>query len=414
MSFIRRAKDNYFVINGRPSTDWGITISCDSAFNGAERDVETVTIPGRDGDLLMDKGRFKNIAVTYNDCLIESDFTAEFDSFRAYISSLRGYVRLEDTFHPEEYRMAYLGEGIKVDRLGTRYHSGVFDVTFTCLPQRFYKSGEEAISIPVAPAQTPATARRYWRLSAFTETQQETFKFWFGKAGHSEAEINAMQFEIIRIPDPEFAWLQTLTGGHVLEVVGGVSDRFMMALMSSDPTTDGTGLQQFLDRPQIKLDAAAAFQTGNPVRYIILQKSLGTEIYYAGRKIAQDETYQFGTIVNPTRFAALPKIRITLPNNLSGLSGATVYMAGIGQSGVAIKWADALSVLAGSTVTIDTELMDVYVTTEDNVRMYSSFISLNPYAKFFGGRIELDAGENTIRLDPMVAGCEIIPRWWEI
>ena len=402
----------YFVFNGRKSSDFGVWCSGDDLYRRPERDVEYLSVPGRNGDIVVDNGRWQNVQVTYP-CFIPNHFRERYADLMSWLTSQRGYCRLEDSRHPEFYRLGRIDADTAPDMVAAD-DSGKFDIVFNCMPQRFYKAGEEAISIPVAPAQTPATARRYWRLSAFTETQQETFKFWFGQAGHSEAEINAMQFEIIRIPDTEFAWLQTLTGGHVLEVVGGVSDRFMMALMSSDPTTDGTGLQQFLDQPQIKLDAAAAFQAGNPVRYIILQKSLGTEIYYAGRKIAQDETYQFGTIVNPTRFAALPKIRITLPTNLSGLTGATVYMAGIGQSGVAIKWADALSALAGSTVTIDTELMDVYVTTEDNVRMYSSFMSLNPYAKFFGGRIELAAGENTIRLDPMVAGCEIIPRWWEI
>lgn len=402
----------YFVFNGRKSSDFGVWCSGDDLYRRPERDVEYLSVPGRNGDIVVDNGRWQNVQVTYP-CFIPSHFRERYADLMSWLTSQRGYCRLEDSRHPEFYRLGRIDADTAPEMVAAD-DSGKFDLVFNCMPQRFYKSGEESISIPVAPAQTPATARRYWRLSAFAETQQETFKFWFGSAGHSEAEMNAMQFEIIRIPDSEFEWLQTLTGGHVLEVVGGVSDRFMMALMSSDPTTDGTGLQQFLDQPQIKLDAAAAFQTGNPVRYIILQKSLGTEIYYAGRKIAQDETYQFGTIVNPTRFAALPKIRITLPTNLSGLSGATVYMAGIGQSGVAIKWADALSVLGGSTVTIDTELMDVYVTTEDNVRMYSSFMSLNPYAKFFGGRIELAAGENTIRLDPMVAGCEIIPRWWEI
>lgn len=402
----------YFVFNGRKSSDFGVWCSGDDLYRRPERDVEYLSVPGRNGDIVVDNGRWQNVQVTYP-CFIPSHFRERYADLMSWLTSQRGYCRLEDSRHPEFYRLGRIDADTAPEMVAAD-DSGKFDIVFNCMPQRFYKSGEEALSIPVAPAQTPATARRYWRLSAFTETQQETFKFWFGKAGHSEAEINAMQFEIIRISDSEFAWLQTLTGGHVLEVVGGVSDRFMMALMSSDPTTDGAGLQQFLDQPQIKLDAAAAFQTGNPVRYIILQKSLGTEIYYAGRKIAQDETYQFGTIVNPTRFAALPKIRITLPTNLSGLTGATVYMAGIGQSGVAIKWADALSALAGSTVTIDTELMDVYVTAEDNVRMYSSFMSLNPYAKFFGGRIELAAGENTIRLDPMVAGCEIIPRWWEI
>ena len=414
MSFIRRAKDNYFVINGRPSTDWGITISCDSAFNGAERDVEAITIPGRDGDLLMDKGRFKNIAVTYNDCLIESDFTAEFDSFRAYISSLRGYVRLEDTFHPEEYRMAYLGEGIKVDRLGTRYHSGVFDVTFTCLPQRFRKSGEEALSIPVAPAQTPATARRYWRLSAFGEYSRSLIEGEMGAVGYTSAEINATQFSVLKISDAMKAKLNAMPHEFSLaEMKGAVTDRFFMILCNNDPLTE-TG--------QMSMNMENAVTGWYPddlddFSYIITPKAFGLEFIYNGIIVAQDETYQFGTIVNPTRFEASPKLRIQLPANMDGLSGATVYIGGIGQNGVALKWNDRLELLENCIVTIDTELMDVYILPEDCLTdwgMKGTFVNLNPYAKFYGQRIKLIPGENTIRLDPMITGCEIVPRWWTI
>ena len=401
----------YFVFNGRKSSDFGVWCSGDDLYRRPERDVEYLSVPGRNGDIVVDNGRWQNVQVTYP-CFIPNHFRERYADLMSWLTSQRGYCRLEDSRHPEFYRLGRIDADTAPEMVAAD-DSGKFDIVFNCMPQRFYKSGEEALSIPVAPAQTPSTARRYWRLSAFTESQQTNYKSVLSLVGYSEAEINAMQFEIIKITDTEAAWLETLTGGHVFETVGYVDDRFWMMLSSFDPTTDSAGATITLLTPQVKL-SADTFQGGLPIRYIILQKFLGTEIYYAGRKIAQDETYQFGTIVNPTRFAALPKIRITLPTNLSGLSGATVYMAGIGQSGVAIKWADALSVLAGSTVTIDTELMDVYILTEDNNTPEGTFVSLNPYAKFYGGRIELPPGENTIRLDPMVAGCEIIPRWWEI
>lgn len=99
-------------------------------------------MPGRNGDLIIDNGRWNNVDVTYNDCLIANNFPETFADFRAKIARLRGYVRLEDTFNPDEYRMASLSKGIKIDRLGTRYHSGRFDLTFNCKPQRFLKSGD--------------------------------------------------------------------------------------------------------------------------------------------------------------------------------------------------------------------------------------------------------------------------------
>lgn len=152
MSFVKRARDNYFTLNGRSSADWDIVCSSDTAYNAPARDVKAIQVPGRNGELHIDNGRWQNIDLTYNDCVIESDFGDKFDDFRAYYARQRGYQRLEDTFHPDEYRLADMTQGIKVKKLGTRYNSGRFDLTFNCKPQRFLKSGEEPITlIPIKP-----------------------------------------------------------------------------------------------------------------------------------------------------------------------------------------------------------------------------------------------------------------------
>lgn len=147
MSFAKRARDNYFTLNGRSSAEWGIVCSSDTSYNAPARDVKAIQVPGRNGELHIDNGRWQNIDLTYNDCVIESDFGDKFDDFRAYCARQRGYQRLEDTFHPNEFRLADMTQGIKVKRLGTRYNSGRFDLTLNCKPQRFLKSGEEPITI---------------------------------------------------------------------------------------------------------------------------------------------------------------------------------------------------------------------------------------------------------------------------
>lgn len=157
MSFAKRARDNFFTLNGRSSADWGIVASKDNGFDAPERDVSAIEVPGRNGELHIDNGRWRNIDVTYNDCVIERDFTERFGDFRAYCARQRGYQRLEDTFHPDEYRLADMTQGIKVSSVGTRYNSGKFDLTFNCKPQRFLKSGEEPITVIPPIAGLPAT-----------------------------------------------------------------------------------------------------------------------------------------------------------------------------------------------------------------------------------------------------------------
>ena len=73
MGLIKRAKDNYFILGGIDSRDFDMVVSCDDAFNMPERDVDTYEVPGRNGDLIVDNGRFQNIDIAY-DVVIEKDF----------------------------------------------------------------------------------------------------------------------------------------------------------------------------------------------------------------------------------------------------------------------------------------------------------------------------------------------------
>lgn len=51
--------------DGQSSGTYGVYITGDAVFNAPERDVEMITIPGRNGALALDNGRFENISVTY-------------------------------------------------------------------------------------------------------------------------------------------------------------------------------------------------------------------------------------------------------------------------------------------------------------------------------------------------------------
>lgn len=147
-------KQNYFEFGGIDSRSFGIIVSNDNGFESPERDVEEYTVPGRSGTLVMDNGRWHNQILTYNDCVIETGFESEFADFRAAVCSKLGYQRIEDSFHPNHFRMGRL-EGTIEPKLGTDYNSGYFDVSFNVKPQRFLTEGEEPISI------TPSTTTQY-------------------------------------------------------------------------------------------------------------------------------------------------------------------------------------------------------------------------------------------------------------
>lgn len=131
------------------SADYGILISGEGTFNAPERDVDTIEIPGRNGDLLIDKGRFKNITVKYTAYSYAEDmasFRQQLSDFRNALTSQAGYQRLTDTFHPDEYRLATFISGFEVKPL---QYNTLAEITlqFSCKPQRFLTSGENQVTV---------------------------------------------------------------------------------------------------------------------------------------------------------------------------------------------------------------------------------------------------------------------------
>lgn len=136
---------HFFLFDGRSSRDFGIYISGSGTFNAPERDVEKVSIPGRNGDLLIDNGRFKNIEVTYP-AFVRRHFSEYVDLAKMWLLSTSGYCRLEDTYHSDYFRIGKFSGPLDFDvRFLNR--SGECDISFDCKPQRFLKSGEELFGV---------------------------------------------------------------------------------------------------------------------------------------------------------------------------------------------------------------------------------------------------------------------------
>lgn len=136
---------NWFTFNGKSSKDFGVYISGLNTFGAPERDISTISISGRNGDLTLDNGRYKNIDISYP-AFIFDRFDNNIEGLRNFLLSQKGYQRLEDTYHPNEYRMARYKGGFSAKVIDELY-AGEFDLTFDCYPQRYLKSGEQVITI---------------------------------------------------------------------------------------------------------------------------------------------------------------------------------------------------------------------------------------------------------------------------
>ena len=142
-----------FSFDNVSSRDYGVYITGEAVYNAPERDVEMISIPGRNGAFALDNGRFENIEVKYPAGIIadnETDFAQAVSDLRNYLCSKKGYLRLTDEYNPDEYRMAVYKSGLEV--LPAQLKAGEFEIIFECKPQRWLTSGETAIE--VADGQT--------------------------------------------------------------------------------------------------------------------------------------------------------------------------------------------------------------------------------------------------------------------
>lgn len=130
---------NFFTLDGKSSADFNAYISRSNMFDSAEREVEKISIPGRNGDLTIDQGRFSNFT-SIVEIYIPSGMREKLDGLRNWLQSVVGYRRYEESYKPEEYRQARFTGRFEVsesDRVGA-----ALTLEFDCMPQRYLKTGE--------------------------------------------------------------------------------------------------------------------------------------------------------------------------------------------------------------------------------------------------------------------------------
>ena len=140
--------ENFFYA-GLNALSNGICLQKPITFTGAEPDVETIHVPGRNGDLSIYTGAYKNRKGTAECYCIrgyhQRDVEQVVTMATAMLLGKKGYNRLECTNDPTHYWMAKVVNGPQIeDRLRTL---NPFTVEFDCMPQRFLKSGEMAVSV---------------------------------------------------------------------------------------------------------------------------------------------------------------------------------------------------------------------------------------------------------------------------
>lgn len=130
------------IVDGKSLADFGVHISGTGVFDSPEKDYEVVEVPGRSGDLLFSKNRYKNYELTYP-AFILYHFREQVAELRAFLLSRKGYVRIEDTYYPDEFRLGYFQGPLEFDPI--MLTGSEFEIKFMVKPQRYLKIGEKEI-----------------------------------------------------------------------------------------------------------------------------------------------------------------------------------------------------------------------------------------------------------------------------
>lgn len=405
------AIENSITFGGVNSADYGIYISGEGVFNAPKRDVEMITIPGRNGEFALDQGRFENITVTYPAFNFEPNdydtFAQNLSDFRNAICSQRGYQRLTDTFHPDEYRMAaYIG-GLEIKPI--KYNTASqFSIVFECKPQRFLTSGETAVTMTSGDTITNPT---------FFESSPMLEVTGYGNIGINDESIVLADVPLgeIKIGEAVPASQMTLDMTNVLtgdtiyqRVDGGVYEVTMHCVSSSASLNlQVTGYT----------DVASVVVSGNYSSTVKLTMKPAPFEGVAGTLKQSSSSVDLSFKITNGGTTTTTTGRFWVRQSYDGNNG---FYAASGETDfparsvlTLTKRSSISSVYAFSTVSVANYYIDLDI-GEAYGKMDDEYYSLNSTVEFPSKLPTLKAGANTITYDNTITDFKIVPRWWKI
>lgn len=113
-----------------------------------QRSQETQNVPGRNGAIIVSTGAFQNYEQQYQAFLDAKHIGGLEEVMPKVVDWLlghEGYYKLEDSYFPDVYRMAYYSGGAEFVSIFNEYGEGT--LTFNCAPEKYYKSGDRPIDL---------------------------------------------------------------------------------------------------------------------------------------------------------------------------------------------------------------------------------------------------------------------------
>lgn len=399
-------------VDGVSLKGYKVYINGTGAYDSAERDVEFIEIPGRSGAFALDKKRFKNITVQYNSGTFaenQPEFARKISDLRNFLASRDGYVRIEDDYNPEEYRMGVFSRGLEFDPVCYNMASE-FPIEFNCKPQRFLKIGDLPISVTSGDTLTNPTLFDAHPLIKFNSNgndgtinfgskQIKVLNSYIGNiplnlsANNNEVTINNTSSfnsgDIIKFNgasiNVEYAsngqsWVPYVTARNGLDGTGYLSREGGWGI--NPKSTEMTFTAGTSSTVTQSLDVKVVRQYTTPAT---------EETHTFTLSVAYDGTDKFTIAWTIPTYTVYPTYRTTDRSNYVGSVNSTK------------------SSLEDVDIYIDLDIGEAYsIDSDDNV------ISLNNFTNLGGELPVLPPGSTAISFDNTISNVQITPRWWRV
>ena len=409
------------IFDGEDSRDYGVYITGQAVYNAPEREVEMISIPGRNGQFALDMGRFENIEVTYPAGIFadtETDFAEAISDFRNYLCSRKGYVRLTDEYNPNEYRMAIYKSGLEVEPAQLR--AGQFEITFDCKPQRFLTSGETEISVssgdtitnptlfeasPLLKVKGHGTIGFNGYSIALDPAYIGDVTFAGSTSGSSvnKTYSSAMLLagDTITLSGASFIWRAAPTLGQADQMVSA-----SLSLTSQQTTGTPTVSSSVVGRTALDITVkypAQTFAAGNDVT---LTDEGNLVVTY---KDTNDATR---TVSLPIRIRIINKSANPADSRLQVLNASRTQPSGwsLHSQQVSISSLKGYSTqsLLGDPTYIDCDLGEAYKYVD------GALVSLNGYIDLGSDLPKLASGANEVTFSNTFTEVIVVPHWWKV
>ena len=134
---------NELTFNGTNFSTFSAYIATSNFMDGASKDMESVKVLGRSGELIINNNRYNNITLKVL-VYVTQNMKANMDAMRHYLESCHGYKTYSEALTSGEYRMASFSNMFVPDEYDNI--AGTIVLEFNCMPQRWLTSGQSFVS----------------------------------------------------------------------------------------------------------------------------------------------------------------------------------------------------------------------------------------------------------------------------